>query len=413
MNRDAAAATGDTGDPADPGPVARAWHWYTAHAGRRGLVSPALSWLRNDVLILFVTALELLDYLASGHGNGQVTRAGIAVVALSPQLLLARRDHPVRTLVALIAVQTATALFVPLTHGMSIAVLVALYGVARTAGRSTLAWCFALAVGSSAVRSAAGDDPLMSVVSDILGMALIVFIALWVRQWRRQTELTRRLLAENAVAAERRRIARELHDVVAHHITTMFLMSGGARSVLDHDPAASRDALITLEASAREALGEMRTLLGVLRSDDAPEAPSEPQPGIADIERLVETVTAGGLPVKLQVNGAPPPVPVPATVGLTLYRVVQEALTNTRKHAGGTGATVLLEYRPDDVTVSVTDDGRPSGRTPGRRGSSLAGGGYGLLGMRERVAVHGGSMEAGPRAEGGFLVTATLPLPPP
>ncbi|MEU9334377.1 histidine kinase [Streptomyces sp. NPDC048290] len=408
-------ATDTATDPAGPdhpdgGRLRRAVRWYTVHAGQRGLVSPALSWLRNDVLILVATALDMLDYLASGYDRGEVTWAGTVVVALAPQLLLARREHPVGTLVALVVVQSAAGLVVPLTHGVSVAVLIALYAVARTSDRRTLAWCLGLTIASSVVRSVAGNAPLEAIVGDALGLGLVVPVALWVRKWRRQTELTRHLLAERAVADERRRIARELHDVVAHHITTMYLMSGGARTVLDHDRDAAREALVTLEASAREALGEMRSLLGVLRGDDAPEAPSEPQPGIADIERLVEGVTTAGLPTKLRITGGPPPAPVPATVGLTVYRIVQEALTNSRKHAHGTHADVLLDYGPGRITVSVTDDGRPQPHP--HRPSSPMGGGYGLLGMRERVAVHGGRLDAGPRDEGGFRVTATLPLPP-
>ncbi|MET8828247.1 histidine kinase [Streptomyces sp. NPDC004608] len=396
-----------------PGPVRRAWRWYTAHARQRGLVSPALGWLRNDVLILFVTALELLDYIATSVGEDRLTPAGIVIVALSPQLLLARRDHPVGTLLALLAVQTVAGLLLPMTQGLGPAVLLALYGVARTAPRTTVAWCVALALASGLVRAAAGGSPLPTALGDGGGLVVVVLAAFWVGQWRRQTDLTRRLLAERAIAGERRRVARELHDVVAHHITTMYLMSGGARTVLDHDPEASREALVTLESSAREALGEMRTLLGVLRGDDAPEAPSEPQPGIGDLQGLVDSATTAGLPTKLRTTGTPPPAPLPATTGLTVYRIVQEALTNSRKHAGDATAEVHLDYGPDHLTVTVTDDGHPRAHSHPRRSSSLVGGGYGLLGMRERVAVHGGSLEAGPRAEGGFLVAATLPLPPP
>ncbi|MEV7288774.1 histidine kinase [Streptomyces sp. NPDC093252] len=389
----------------------RAWRWYTADAGQRGLASPALGWLRNDLLILFVIAFELLDYIATSIERNEVTAAGVVVVALAPLLLLTRRDHPVRTLLALLAVQTAAGLFVPMVQGLGFAVFLALYGVVRTAPRATVAWCVALALASAAVRALAGGAPLLEVLGDAFGLMVVVLAALWVNQWRRQTALTRRLLAERAVTDERRRIARELHDVVAHHITTMYLMSGGARTVLDHDPDASREALVTLESSAREALGEMRTLLGVLRGDDAPEAPNEPQPGITDLRHLVDSVTAAGLPTKLRTTGTPPAAPLPATSGLTVYRIVQEALTNTRKHAGDATAEVHLDYGPDHLTVTITDDGHPHPHP--RRASSLVGGGYGLLGMRERVAVHGGSLEAGPRAEGGFLVTATLPLSPP
>ncbi|MFJ4685925.1 sensor histidine kinase [Streptomyces sp. NPDC088789] len=393
----------------------RAGRWYLRHARERGLVSPALSWLRNDVLILFVTVLELVDYLGTAASSPwDATPVGVVLLVLTSALLLPRHSHPVRTLVALVAAQTAVGLIVPMGQGVSVPMLLAFYGVARTADRPTVIWAGVLTVGATAVRSLVAGVEFAAVAGDTLGPVLVGAIAVWVRQWRRQTALTRRLLEERAVTDERRRIARELHDVVAHHITTMYLMSGGARTMLDHDPAATREALVTLETSARSALGEMRALLGVLRSDDAPDAPSEPQPGVADIERLIESSKAAGVPAELHITGEPPAEAVPATTGLTLYRVVQEALTNARKHARGAHAVVRLDYGPGRVTVTVTDDGRPRphGLAGRRTASSLAGGGYGLLGMRERVAVHGGSLEAGPREEGGFRVTATVPLPP-
>ncbi|MFE0420884.1 sensor histidine kinase [Streptomyces sp. NPDC058953] len=407
------------GDPSTrtTGRASRLRSWYARHGARRGLASDTLSWLRNDVLLLAVAALDLTDYLASAEHEGRrMLPGGAALVVLTVLLLLPRRGSPLRTFTALAVAQTAAGLFVPTYHGLGAAMMLALYGVARTVDRATLVWACALALSTNALRALASDSPAELVLSDVVAIAFVVLVAGWVRRWRRQTELTRRLLAERAVADERRRIARELHDVVAHHITTVYLLSGGARTMLDHDVAASREALLTLESSARSALGEMRELLGVLRSDEGPDepggaAPSEPQPGAADIAGLVAGSAAAGLPARLSVTGGPPPAPVPATTGLTLYRIVQEALTNARKHAGdGARAEVRLAYRPGEVAVEITDDGR--GPRPRRTASPLAGGGYGLLGMRERVAVHGGTFEAGARRAGGFRVAATVPLPP-
>ncbi|MFE6049966.1 sensor histidine kinase [Kitasatospora sp. NPDC056446] len=233
------------------------------------------------------------------------------------------------------------------------------------------------------------------------------------------------------VPQERRRIARELHDIVAHHITTMQLMGGGARANLGRDTDVVRDALVTLESSGRTALREMRQLLDVLRAGDEPdEAPAEPQPGAGDLGRLVEESRKAGPPTEFDILGEERRLP-PST-GLAVFRIVQESLTNTRKHAGGaraggrTGgagvrARVRLTYHPDRITVEVSDNGTatPADTLVGAlAGAGGAGGpgagrtGYGLIGMRERVALLGGSLVAGGVDGGGFRVVAGLPVAP-
>ncbi|MFF0630456.1 sensor histidine kinase [Streptomyces sp. NPDC004296] len=237
--------------------------------------------------------------------------------------------------------------------------------------------------------------------------ALVGGAGLAVARWQREVAASRKLMADRAVAEERRRIARELHDIVAHHITSMQLMAGGARANLGN-PEVVRDALVTLESSGRLALREMRQLLTVLRAGDEPDtAPSSPQPGAEDLDRLVDESCLAGLPTEFTVYG--PRCPLPPTVGLTVFRIVQEGLTNARKYAGPARASVRLVYHPDRVTVEVRDDGGgapPPERLPGAAGRA----GYGLIGMRERVALHGGTLEAGPRPSGGFAVLAELPL---
>jgi signal transduction histidine kinase len=202
--------------------------------------------------------------------------------------------------------------------------------------------------------------------------------------------------AEQAAAAERTRIARELHDIVAHHLSVIVLQAAGARA--SGKPAEAT--LEKIENSARQALGETRRLLGVLRDPDEA-AGLAPQPGIGDLDTLAASVRAAGLPVHLVIDGEA--AALPATVDVSVYRIVQEALTNVLKHAGPARAEVTIGCAADTVTVEVTDDGTAQ---PGRE----VPGGHGLAGMRERAAVIGGELTAGPRPGGGFAVRARLPL---
>jgi len=212
----------------------------------------------------------------------------------------------------------------------------------------------------------------------------------------------REAAAVRAVADERRRIAREMHDVVAHSVSMMVIQAGGARRTLDRDPARAEAAGELIERTGREALREMRTLLGVLHAEDEQQADYAPQPSLRDIEALVERARVAGLPVALSVQGARRELP--AGVDLAAYRVVQEALTNVVKHGGGADTEVLVRYKADAVEVTVADRGG------GTMTTRLEGGGHGLTGMRERVRVFGGELYAGRRRGGGFEVRALLPL---
>ncbi|RKN42946.1 sensor histidine kinase [Streptomyces hoynatensis] len=216
--------------------------------------------------------------------------------------------------------------------------------------------------------------------------------------------------ARMAVAAERARIARELHDVVAHNVSVMVVQADGAAYMLDSAPEQTRDALETISGTGRQALTEMRRLLGVLRSEDGGTTAQDyvPQPGVEQLADLVDQVRDAGLSVDFRIDGAPRPLP--SGVELTAYRIVQEALTNTRKHGGpGVVATVRLEYGGKALTVLAEDDGRGAQRELyEERGAD--GLGQGLIGMRERVGMVGGVLVAGPRPGGGFRISATLPL---
>jgi signal transduction histidine kinase len=213
--------------------------------------------------------------------------------------------------------------------------------------------------------------------------------------------------AQRAVASERARIARELHDVVAHHVSMMVVQAEAGPVAVEGDPARAAGAFEAIAATGRQALVEMRRLLGVLRGDgDGDQGPSlAPKPGLADVGSLVEQVGRAGLRVELVVEG--PEAPLPAGVDLSAYRIVQEALTNAVKHGGPGRARVLVRYGEHDLEVQVRDEG---GRGPALARPAGGRAGQGLVGMRERVNLFGGELHAGPGPDGGFTVDARLPL---
>jgi signal transduction histidine kinase len=218
-----------------------------------------------------------------------------------------------------------------------------------------------------------------------------------------RAEAEREREAARRVEQERLRIARELHDVMAHTISVITVQAGVAADVLVDAPGKAREALATIRAASREAMGELRATVGVLRGGDGRRAPLAPAPSLGQLEGLMEAARRGGVRVETVVAGEPRPLP-PA-VDLTAYRIVQEALTNVVRHAGATTATVTIGYRPDAVVLEVCDDGRGAAETV-----AAEPGGYGLVGMAERVAAIDGRLEAGTMPAGGFRVRALLPL---
>jgi len=237
-----------------------------------------------------------------------------------------------------------------------------------------------------------------------VGILAAWLIGSFVRNGRERVALeaasaARERAAHGAVAEERRRLARELHDIVSHNLSVVVLQAGGALAQGDR---ASAGTLEKIERSSREALVEMRRLLGVLR-EHGDETALAPQPGIAQLEVLAETMRAAGLPVDLTIGCGD--TAVPPALDLSVYRIVQEALTNTLKHGGAARAHVTIRRDADVLTVDVVDDGN------GANGADPDGTGHGLVGMRERVALFGGELVAGPRPEGGFAVHARLPYP--
>jgi signal transduction histidine kinase len=214
-------------------------------------------------------------------------------------------------------------------------------------------------------------------------------------------EREQRESSERAVLDERSRIARELHDVVAHHVSAIAVQAGAAEEIAEQDPRRAREVLATIQSTSRQALAEMRALVGVLR-DEPDEQHLAPQPGLAQLDRLVAQTRAAGLAVQVHVEGERRPLP--EALDLSAFRVVQEALTNTLKHAGAAHADVTVRYGDDDLELIVTDDGAGNGSPP------EPGAGRGLVGMRERVAVFHGRLDVGRAPGGGFRIHARLPI---
>ena len=271
-----------------------------------------------------------------------------------------------------------------------------------TGARVFWAGLAAYAVGNFAAAPF-GPHPKSGAVFTWISTAVIAVVRLiLVRDRERRAHVVERerdLAAREAVVEERARIARELHDAIAHNVSMMVVQAGAERRVLDEEQSSTRDVLQTVESIGRDALTEMRRLVGMLRTDD--DDPLTPQPGLGDVPRLVEQIRAAGLPVDLRVEGEPRELPV--GLELSAYRIVQEALTNALKHAGDAHATVHVRYGDDSLELEVVDNGVGAA-------ARVDSGGHGLVGMRERVALYGGRFEAGRRPAGGFTVRVLLPI---
>jgi len=328
----------------------------------------------------------------------------VAVVAGTVPLAWRRRAPLASALVVSAALAGRALAAEPLeVYPMTLALLVTAYSVASyaplrdallAAGFAALAIAVAVVQGSG---TAATPDPLPSAV--LYGTVWLVGRVVGVRHQRAESlHRERETLAAEAVAEERARIAREMHDVVSHSLAAIVMQSGGAANVLDSDPDRARQSLATIEATARRGLEEMRRMLGLLGDTEAELAP---QPGLARIDDLLSTARSAGLDVECRVRGDGPPLP--AAVDVSAFRIVQESLTNVMKHADAGRVEIDVRREPDHLAIDVRDDGRPA--------EGEAGAGRGLAGMRERAEVLGGTLDAGPRADGpGFRVAARLPL---
>ena len=305
------------------------------------------------------------------------------------------------------------------------AILVIIYTTASGGARWSARLALVLGLCTPTISQLRWPQGKDQVFSAVVGLTLqtAVFVLAWVlgdlarirrayyaelEERAARLEREREAQSKIAVAAERARIARELHDVVAHNVSVMVVQADGAAYVLESSPHQAKQALEAIASTGRQALAEMRRLLGVLRSSATEGGEYVPLPGVEQLTDLIDQVRGAGLPVRFNVEGSPRPLP--QGVELTAYRIVQEALTNTRKHGGPkAAATVRLTYGDHDLDMLIEDDGRGADRAK-CCGGGADGLGHGLIGMRERVCMVGGRLLAGPRPGGGFRISAVLPL---
>jgi signal transduction histidine kinase len=356
--------------------------------------------------------------VASGTGQSKLHGPGwvgeLSGLLLSVPMIW-RRRYPAAVLLAVFAgalLVSVLGLSQPKQGyiGEIVAALVVLYTIARHADLRTALG--GLVFGCVVVALVSSDQSPFELLGSLLLLAAPAAAGRVLRSRRRlidelqstarALELSRDENARAAVAAERVTIARELHDVVAHAVSVMIVQAGAAELVLDAEPERAREPILAVQESGRQALSELRRLLGMLRPDQLATSALVPQPGLADLGPLADKLREAGLSVELHHSGAPDGLP--RGIDLAAFRIVQEALTNVLKHADATVAHVALSYRADVIELEVTDDGRGS-----RSGTS--GAGHGQLGMRERATAYGGELHAGPGETGGYTIRARLPIP--
>jgi signal transduction histidine kinase len=385
-------------------------------AWQRWLASP----VRDVVLALIVTFVLVLGSYSEGHPNQSFDvsqfhghpvpqpTAALALVAVACLVLAWRRRYPVTVLAVSVAAVTVYSLLGYVNGAALVAPILALYAVATqvSARRAVAAATGTLAV---LLAATAANNPFghisgggFDIIPFMVAAALFAGIAVANRRAYAASVLDRAEQdARQRIDEERLRIARELYDVVAHTMATINVQAGVAAHVLPTHPEAAADALQAIKTASKEGLRELRAILNVLRqADDAD--PVQPAPGTAQLDALIEGARRAGLQTTLTVTGEP--YPLPAAVDLAAYRIVQESLTNVIRHAGPASAAVSLAYHHDELRVDVSDTGH------GPHASSTGTPGHGLAGMSERAAAVGGSVQAGPRPGGGFLVAARLPV---
>lgn len=378
-----------------------------------------LRWNQDYADVALALALAAFAISTAIAKDLQLNIVSVSLLLIQTLPVAVRRRNPMRILFVTGAAITLYSLLGYTESNGFLGTFVAFYTVAANEPRRRASIAAAITAGGifvsfaayAALDSMSGWTASLTSTYLSFGMAWLIGDNLRVRRaYTRQLEdraielvREREERAALAVTEERARIARELHDVVAHHVSVMVVQSAGARRILETDPALARQALEAVEIAGRTALAEMRRMLEVLRTDDSGVGP---QPSLVELDRLIGQVREAGLPVELKIEGTQRELP--AGMDLAAYRIAQEALTNAVKHAGKATAVVAVTYSPQSLEIAVVDDGRGAA-APLLDGS---GGGHGLIGMQERVALYGGKLETGPVFGGGYRVWATFPLEP-
>jgi signal transduction histidine kinase len=390
-------------------------------ADRPGRDATASQWIIDAMIAIVVIAVQVGGSIGAGTGSGswhpQHPAPGVlalVILGVGGASLIVRRRYPIPVL----AVTLAAALWAGrlgaavVWIALIVAFFTAILARKRLAAITSLLIGYVTSVWPPWLVGTHDHASVMFALVLAAGLIFLLIVAELIRirsqrgaaLARSREEELRRLASE-----ERMRMARDLHDVVAHNISVINVQANTALHLMDRQPERARMALTTINDVSKQALVELRSVLGVLRDVDA-QAPRTPAPGLARLGDLVETASAAGLSVRVAEDGER--VPLPADVDLAAYRIIQEALTNSARHSGGANATVRLGYGDGALRIEVTDDGRPrAGRAPHANGS-----GNGIAGMAERAAALGGTLQAGPGPGpgpgGGFAVQARLPLPP-
>jgi signal transduction histidine kinase len=358
---------------------------------------------RLDVVLAAALFVGAEVQVAFAPGRGWALASQAVVAGLVTASVAVRRRYPAAVGIVVQGLLVAEGLVTNLPAGcVTVGWFCALYALAVWTSWPWFTAGLLFFVGSDLAPSL-GDRAALKDIGNFTAVAVLVMVFLRIIVGRRDRQLRlaereRDLARREAVVDERARIARELHDAIAHHVSMMVVQAGAERRVLDPTQESTKEVLTTIERVGRSALTEMRRLVGMLRNDQGDEL--EPQPSLAAVPALVDGLRAAGFPVELQIDGERRELPV--GIELSAYRVIQEGLTNALKHAGRAHVRVHVRYGPGSLGLEIADDG--TGQP-----AALPGGGHGLAGIQERVALYGGELETGPGSDGGFVLRVLLP----